>query len=207
MEKDELSNVDIALFALFSLGGATKKIHTEYVAWKAYQLAPERFSWRLQEFRDRGFPDKTPVRFSLEQAKKKSHGSLVKGRAGGDAGGNESEGWILTTKGIDWLRQNEPRISELLKVKKSASLHPREVTRFLRKIKREIAFNIYLKDGNLDNVSLYMITDLLGCTPDASKKIISDKFDRYFNTAKICGDKRVINFLTEFKEKYSSFID
>ena len=71
MKETDLSNVDISLFALVRLGGTTKKIHTEHIAWEAYQLAPERFSWRLQEFRDQGFPDKTPVRFALEQAKKK----------------------------------------------------------------------------------------------------------------------------------------
>jgi hypothetical protein len=64
--------MDIALFALYKLGGISKKIHTEYIAWEAYQLAKERFSWRLPEFREKGFPDKTPVRFALEQGKKRS---------------------------------------------------------------------------------------------------------------------------------------
>jgi len=73
--KTELSNMDIALFALYKLGGISKKVHTEYIAWEAYKLAKERFSWRLPEFREKGFPDKTPVRFALEQAKKKNLGN------------------------------------------------------------------------------------------------------------------------------------
>jgi hypothetical protein len=78
----ELSNMDIALFALYKIGGVSKNIHTEEIAWEAYQLAKERFSWRLKKFREMGFPDKTPVRFALEQAKKRENGKLVSGRAG-----------------------------------------------------------------------------------------------------------------------------
>ena len=71
MVMKDLSNLDIALFALYKLGGVNKKIHTEYVTWEAFQMAPERFLWRLPEFRKRGWPDKTPVRHALEDAKKK----------------------------------------------------------------------------------------------------------------------------------------
>jgi hypothetical protein len=201
MKETDLSNVDISLFALVRLGGTTKKIHTEHIAWEAYQLAPERFSWRLPEFRDQGFPDKTPVRFALEQAKKKSHGYLVKGRAGGDASGQESEGWILTAKGVEWIKLNESRIKEALKLKKS-KLRPREASRFLKKIKKEMAFRRYLQEGNLDNVSIYMITDMLGCSPDAPKGMISEKFERYFNTAQLSGEKAVISFLDECSKKF-----
>jgi len=90
---ESLSNVDVALYALYKLGGATKKIHTELIAWEAYNLSEERFSWTLPEFRKRGFPDKTTVRYALESAKKEK---FVKGRAGRDKGGSESEGWQFT---------------------------------------------------------------------------------------------------------------
>ena len=35
----EISNMDIALFALYKIGGVSKNIHTEEIAWEAYQLA------------------------------------------------------------------------------------------------------------------------------------------------------------------------
>ena len=54
LEKYDITNMDVALFSLFKLGGVRKKIHTEYIAWEAFQLAPERFSWRLPEFRGKG---------------------------------------------------------------------------------------------------------------------------------------------------------
>lgn len=65
MVMKDLSNLDIALFALYKLGGVNKKIHTEYVTWEAFQMAPERFFRRLPEYRKRKGPDKTRVRHAL----------------------------------------------------------------------------------------------------------------------------------------------
>jgi hypothetical protein len=137
MKKNDISNVEIALFSLHELGGATKIIHTEHIAWESFKLAPERFSWRLPEYRKKKIPDKTPIRFALEQAKKRENGKLVKGRAGGDASGKESEGWILTQNGIDWINKNKSRIAKLLDVKEKPQILPREAQRFLGKIKKE----------------------------------------------------------------------
>ncbi|MBI3399534.1 MAG: hypothetical protein HY026_09970, partial [Deltaproteobacteria bacterium] len=82
--ENELSNIDIALFALYKLGGISKKIHTEHIAWEAFQLAKERLLWRLPEYREKGFPDKTIIRYALGDAKKKKYGKLVTGSSGGD---------------------------------------------------------------------------------------------------------------------------
>jgi len=206
VKKDDLSNADIALFALYKLGGVTKKIHTEYVAWEAFQLAPERFSWRLPEFRERGFPDKTPVRHALEQTKKKAYGSLLKGRAGGDAGGKESEGWIFTPKGAEWIKQNELRIAQALKLE-SPPVLPREANRFLRKVTKDISYICFQKDGDLGRVSPYMFTDMLGCTPDASKEIISKKFGRLLSAATLVGDETIIEFLNKCRQQFSFLTD
>ena len=60
--RNELSNIDIALFALYKLGGISKTIHTEHIAWEAYQLAKQRFSWRLPEFKtSRGKSGTPPI--------------------------------------------------------------------------------------------------------------------------------------------------
>jgi len=201
-DKEELSNMEVALFSLYKLGGATKKIHTELIAWEAYQLAPERFSWRLPEFRERGFPDKTAVRYALEQAKKRGNGELVSGRAGGDVGGSELEGWTFTSRGIEWVKMNMPRIAVALEAD-VVSLHPREVNRFLKKIKQEDAYIFFLDDGNLERVTPYMFTDLLGCTPDASTEIIERKFDRVLAVATLVADKNVLDFFNKCRDKFA----
>jgi len=43
------SNEDIVLYVLYKLGGNSRKIHTEHIAWESYLIAKERFSWSLKE--------------------------------------------------------------------------------------------------------------------------------------------------------------
>jgi len=200
----ELSNMDIALFALYKIGGVSNKIHTEEIAWEAYQLAKERFSWRLKKFREMGFPDKTPVRFALEQAKKKENGKLVSGRAGGDFGG-ELEGWRLTPHGVIWIKENEARILKDLR-QKAPDAPKHQAERFIKRIKADPFFKYFQEKKNLDEASQYMFTDMLVCSPDASKDIIRQKFEQLFSNAQVINDTEIINFLKACIEKFNDLI-
>jgi len=201
---NKLSNIDIVLFALHKLGGASRKVHTEHIAWEAYQLAKERFSWRLPEFRDR-FPDKSPVRFALEQAKKKEHGKIVTGRAGGDIFRPELEGWCFTPGGAEWIRENESRIAKALK-QKTPDLRKLEAEKFVRELRADACFKLFQERGGLDEVSSYMFTDMLGCSPDATKDIIKRKFDRLLTTAKLVNDSELIKFLEVCSSTFSALL-
>lgn len=203
MEK-QLSNMDIALFALYKKGGISQRVHTEEIAWEAYQLAKERFSWRLLKFRQMGFPDKTPVRFALEQAKKKENRKLVSGRSGGDAGG-ELEGWLFTPQGAIWIKENETRILGGLK-QKTSNVPKREAVRFIKKIKIDAFFKYFQVKGTLDDASQYMFTDMLVCAPDASKNIIKRKFDQLYSNAELVNDVEILDFLKACKEKFSDLV-
>lgn len=204
MVNKDLSNMDIVLFALHKLGGVTKKVHTEDIAWEAYKLAKERFAWRLPEFRNR-FPDKSPVRFALEQAKKKEHGKIVTGRAGGDIGRSELEGWRFTPEGAEWIRKNESRIAKALK-QKTPDLRRLEAEKFVRKLRADTCFRLFQERGGLDEVSSYMFTDMLGCSPDATKDIMKQKFDRLLTTAKLANDSEIIKFLEVCSSTFSALL-
>lgn len=182
-----------------------KKVHTEEVAWEAFQIAKERFSWRLPKFRNKGFPDKTPVRFALEQAKKKENGSLVTGRAGGDINRPELEGWRFTPQGAEWMKKNEERISKALK-QKAPDLPKLVADRFIRQLKNDPCFIAFKKGGNLNEISTYMFTDMLGCAPDASKEIIQQKFDHLLTTANLVKDKDILQFLKACAAKFTNLI-
>jgi hypothetical protein len=205
VSKTELSNMDIALFALYKLGGISKKVHTEYIAWEAYKLAKERFSWRLPEFREKSFPDKTPVRFALEQAKKKEFGKLVTGRAGGDINRPELEGWRFTPQGAEWIKNNEGRILKYLG-QKAPDLPKLVADRFVKQLKNDPSFVSFQKDLNLDEVSSYMFTDMLACAPDASKEIIRQKFERILSTANLVNDKGILQFLDACAKKFAQML-
>jgi hypothetical protein len=205
ISKNELSNIDIALFALYKLGGITKKVHTEDIAWEAYQLAKERFSWRLIKYKEMGFPDKTPVRFALEQAKKKESGALVTGRAGGDINRPELEGWRFTPDGVDWIKKNESRISKLLK-HAVPDLPKLVADRFARKLRTDACFQYFVKNGDLNDVSSFMFADMLECAPDASKDIIKQKFESILSTANLINDSKINKFMNACKIKFKHLL-
>jgi hypothetical protein len=196
--------MDVALFTLYKLGGVSKKVHTEEIAWEAYRLAKERFSWRLEKFRRKGFPDKTPVRFALEQAKKRENGSLVTGKSGGDFGA-ELEGWRFTPQGAIWIKKNENRILEGLK-QKAPDLPKREAERFIKKIKGDPFYKYFQEKHSLSDAPQYMFTDMLVCTPDAARDIIKQKFEQVYSNAELVGGTEILDFLEACKEKFGFLI-
>ena len=70
---DTFANREMVLYALYILGGATKKCHTEDIAFKCFQLWPTVFSWTKYS----QYPDKEIVRFGLTDSRtpRPSHNS------------------------------------------------------------------------------------------------------------------------------------
>ena len=194
MAQPEFSNVEIVVYALFELGGHERKLHTEEIAYKAYELAKERFGWKLPQFRNRGFPDKEPVRSALMDAAKKKYGSLVKGRSGVESKGKDTDGWRLTPAGAGWVRTNRDRIEQVL-----GQAHPqtrmRETNRFRRQIRNQPLFSKFTEKGDLVGDSPYTLTDMLNASPDASKEVVLMKFASLRSTAELAGDEEVLRFL------------
>lgn len=201
-----LSNVDVVLYALYILGGSAKKIHTEKIAVQAYTFSEERFSWILPEFRKLKYPDKTTVRYALESAKKLR---LVQGRAGRDKGGSKSEGWQFTPVGIEWFLKNEKKINGKLKIEKpiSSVIPKHEAERFVRKIQSEALFQSYYASKSLENASVYNFTDMLSCSPDASKEVIRQKFDIMKSTASTINNEVIKAFLKQCEEKFKDLLN
>lgn len=123
MSDSELTNIDIALYALYDLGGHEKKVHTEEVAYRAYELAEERFGWRLPRFREKRFPDKEPVRIALMDAAKVKNHQLVDGRSGVEAKGKDVDGWFFTP-GQSTYRQRLASILEPSHVGEFVAVEP-----------------------------------------------------------------------------------
>ena len=93
---DRLANWQIAVLALYSLGGATSRKHGEEVALKCYEIAPRRFGWGKH-------PQLEPARVALRDAKKEKYGSLV--------AGSDATGWLLTKGGLAWCEENAESLS------------------------------------------------------------------------------------------------
>src|ERR1700733_1244035 len=104
MAKNTLTQVthsELVTWAVYILGGDQKRIDTEDIAVKAFQLAPGRFGWRK-------YPNQINlelVRVYLSDAKKPEHGELLMGSG--------RTGWSLTQKGLVWLRSARSKLQAL----------------------------------------------------------------------------------------------
>jgi hypothetical protein len=194
MAETELSNVDITVYALSRLRGHERKVHTEEIAVEAFQLAKERFGWKLREFREKGFPDKEVARIALMDAAKEKYGALVEGRSGVEARGKDTDGWMLTPAGSAWVRDNFSRLEQGLGTSRP-NMSKAEADRFRKRITSQPLFQKYLQKTDLAGESPYALTDMLNTSPDAPKEVIAAKFLRVQATAALIGDPTIAGFL------------
>ena len=93
-----LTRPEAATLALYAEGGEREMVDTEDVAVRVGEIAPGMFSWR--KFRDR--IDKELVRVALSDARLKAGYTI----------GSHSKGWMLTTTGLEFARENADRAGE-----------------------------------------------------------------------------------------------
>ncbi|MEX1247782.1 MAG: hypothetical protein WEA61_04825 [Anaerolineales bacterium] len=196
------NNVDVAIYALALLGGATRKVSTEEIAYKAFSISPHRFSWA--ETRYSHIPDKEVTRIALEDAAKEKNGALTKGKAAREL---SKDGWLLTSRGLRWLEENKARIEEAISLKEAAiAMSAKEIQRLRTRIMREPAFTVYEKTRSVSAVTSFMFTDLLQCTPDALPELVRLKFDRLMNLAQLAQENYLIDFLKECDSKFHNLM-
>lgn len=88
----ELSNHQIMTVAVYLLGGDSRYVDTEDVAFKVNELAPGRFTWR--KYKEQINIEN--IRAFLSDAKKPKNGAYLVGAG--------KEGWLLTQKGVEFAR-------------------------------------------------------------------------------------------------------
>ena len=96
-----ITHTELVTWAVSLLGGDQKRIDTEDVAVKAFQLAPKRFC--LRKYSEQ--INLELVRVYLSDAKKPEHGELL--------AGSGRTGWSLTRKGLAWIRSARSRLQAL----------------------------------------------------------------------------------------------
>jgi len=197
---NDLKSMHVAVYALSLLGGAHKKVHTEDIAMKCMQIAPDRFRWERYDY-----PDKERVRKALVHASEEKNRSLVTGRSGMEQRSKSRDGWQITPSGAEWLRAHESVFENAFTHSSGAAaptIPRREAQRFLKTIRLDPAFQIYQSKRSLAEVSRYMFTDLLNCSPDSPPETIKVKFDRLRSTAELVNDKQVLGFLAACHEQF-----
>ena len=194
-----LTNIDIVLYALFRLGGAEHKVHTEHIAVECFKLSKERFSWRLPEYRD--LADKELVRVALMDAAKDKYGRLAVGRSGIESVSKEVDGWSLTPSGAKWVVKQKDRIESTLKVTPHES-NRIDAVRFRHKLIEEPCYRKFLLNGSMKEVTQYEFTDMIGCSPDARPETIRKSFSRLRSRAEITGDLTILAFIDACRDAF-----
>ena len=198
-----LTNIDIVLYALFRLGGAEHKVHTEHIAVECFKLCKERFSWRLPEYRE--LVDKELVRVALMDTAKDKYGRLAVGRSGIESISKEVDGWTLTPSGAKWVVKQKDRIESTLKVTPHES-NRIDAVRFRRKLMEEPCYQKFLRNGSMKEVTRYEFTDMIGCSPDARPETIRKSFSRLRSRAEITGDLTILAFVDACREAFYDLV-
>lgn len=189
-----LSNMDIAVLALYQLGGVGHEIHLEEVACQCHRIAPERFGWELPKFSK--FPDKKAVYYALKDAEKPKHGCLV-GRIGSRAFKHAGQKFYITEQGAKWIKVNEPIVSEELhtesKVARTQAFQ--HVRRNVDAVKDKPAFRRFRADGGVNGLTVYDLIDFLGISYETSPTAIRKQFSTLRTKAELTDDAEVSQFL------------
>lgn len=201
MPPTELSNIDIALYALYKLGGDTAPIHTEDVALKCFELVAERFSWKKYP----QYPETDPARSALSDATKSEYGKLAR-RVLRKIAGRPQSHWVLTSAGLEYVRDRLELLSRLEKGQITVDAGHTEDNRFIAQIKKHVAFQKFLRSGTCGGVEKYEFTDLLHCSLDASPKVIRDRFERLRARIEKAGAEEVKRFLALCENQFAGML-
>ena len=94
-----LTNLQIAVLAVYRLGGVRQRIDNESIAVQCYELAPRRFSWKTRDH-----PNLATTSEALNDARRPRNGALISG--------NIKKGWKLTDAGVAWVHGQGDELSE-----------------------------------------------------------------------------------------------
>ena len=192
----------MVVYALYSLGGATQRFHTEDIALKCFELWPSAFSWTKYP----QYPDKDIVRVALTDARKEKYGYLVDGRAGqtrGQANRTKREraadGWVLTDAGVNWSETNKERFESARPVAKE---HRQKSMQFLGRVRKHKVFSLYKDNPDKFYPSIGDLADLLRCRVDADDAVWQERFERIRKHAVATGQDEFVGFVERSIQAY-----
>jgi len=190
-----LSDKDMVLFALYVLGGWRKRVHTEDIALKCYELAPSKFSWVKYP----QYPDLQPVRFALEKC-----GTLVRG-------GSERKdksitgGWRLTEQGIQWIETNKSRIERLLGSNLAPKVRLAEDKR-LRELLRSEAFKRFRDYGEKAEISHADFAESLVCTVNTQPDVLNERLEQLYSAAEVLKQEKVKEYINFCQKNFATLL-
>ena len=190
-----LNNIDVAVYALNLLGGIQKMVHTEDIAVKCFELAPQSFSWT--KFPQ--YPATEPARSALMDARKGKNGTLVRGN-------NQRKLWMITPTGVEWLNENRVRIEQSLQQSPPPKKR-QELLRKLHEISNHKSFKAFQASGEAAKISEVDFVDSLKCTLNSSPEDLLDKLMRFRSIATDIHQRQIIDYLNFCQKHFSHLLE
>jgi len=187
-----LNDKDIVIYALYVLGGYQRRVHTEDIALKCYEIAPARFSWTKYP----QYPDIQPVRFALEKCKPLIIGSSERKSP------TPITGWRFTSDGIQWMKVHLSRIEKQLGKKQPPTERLVDNRRMKVLIKSQ-AFKKYLVEGENAEISHAEFAESLVCTVNTKPAILSERIEQLHSTADLLNQDKVKQYLNFYRKFFA----
>lgn len=203
-KRKRIINSEVAIYALVVLRGAEKPIHTEDIAAKCAQLAPEQFGWRLPSYRKQGWADLGTVRRALKSASSGTHGDLLEGTYSRNPA---RDGWVLSEKGLAWFKQNAGRIEKILGQRHTLKRVVDLDRRYLRnQMDKQPLFGLFMATGSLEDAAHSDFGQLLKISPHSPRDEIAKRFLRLQTEAQLAKDADVITFLKACQRTFKDLL-
>ncbi len=199
-----LSNVEVLTYVVADLGGLESPVHLEHVAARAFELMPGAFRWDLDQFA--AFIDKDKVRASLTDAEKASHGKLVRSVGVTKQGqSKKTDYWRLTSAGSEWVTKSGARVADVLDAPRPGLKKGR--ARDLRKrVQSSALYRQFVRKGVIE-YGPFDFADLLECSPDASNRVVAERFDALRSQIHLLGDDELEVFLSKCAEAHQRMLE
>lgn len=197
---DELSNRDIVVYVLYHLGGWQKRVHTEDIALKCYELAPSKFSW----IKHPEYPDLSAAYYALGDAKKPEYGALVRGES--EKTRTSIGGWMLTADGIKWIEANKDRIEKYLGEHKPIG-DRLPADRKLKELLRSAAFKKFKTYGEQTEISHAEFAESLVCTVNTRSEVLNDRLEQLYSIAERLRLEDVKNYVDLCRRKFALLLE
>jgi len=202
----ELSNIDIALYSLYRLGGAEHSVHTEDIALECFKLAPSRFSWKKYP----QYPESEPAREALFDARRERGGELVR-RIDRDVRNptrrlDSRMEWMLTPAGVDYVKARLARLEELVAEVPRQQTARQETQKLLNELERHTAFRKFTATGDCETVETHEFTDFLRCTLDSSPGKIRERLETLKTRAHDAQRGEILAFLERCEQRFAELL-
>ena len=183
------NNQDLFVWSLFLLNGGSEWVDVETIYLKAFELAPERLSWRTR----RDIPDYKKCAKALQsvEAPGKNHeGMLVK---------KSEHERKLSTDGLQWCTTYAEHLRSLYQGERVQSQAVNPARRRVRDVERFEPFGVFRDTGTL-SFEIWQLAELLNCAVDSSPQIWEARLAVIADAALSEGHTEVQKFVTAIHE-------